>query len=114
MSFKLFVPSRIPTNKARITILKSGILWINKRTSENFFRGFKRAFLYWDEDKKVIGLKPTDNNENSYSLSRVGKRKDITISGMAFLKHTRIDHSKTQSFEPVWNEKEKLVEIRLK
>ncbi len=114
MSLKMFVPSRIPTDKAKITILKSGIFWVNRKAAEQFFKEFERGLLYFDEDRQVIGLKPTNDKENSYSLSRVEKRKDITISGMAFLKHTGINYSKTESFEPVWNEKEEMVEIRLK
>jgi hypothetical protein len=114
MSFKIFIPSRIPTNKEKITILKAKIFWVNRKVSEKYFKGFKRVLLYWDEERKVIGFKPVNNEENSYSLSRVEKRKDITISGMAFLKHNGISYKNTQNFEPTWNEKEKLVEIQLK
>jgi len=114
MSFKMFIPSRIPTNKEKITILKSGIFWVNRKTSERFFKGFKRVLLYWDKERKVIGFKPVNDGEHSYSLSRVEKRKDINISGMAFLKHNGISYKNTQSFEPAWDDKEKLVTIQLK
>ena len=110
----MFIPSRIQTNKEKITILRAGIFWVNRRASEKFFKGFKRVLLYWDEERKVIGFKPVNNEKNSYSLSRVKTRKDINISGMAFLKYNGISYKKTRNFEPTWNEKEKLVEIQLK
>ena len=114
MSFKLFIPTRIPTDKEKITILRAGIIWVNRKGSEKYFKGYKRVLLYWDKERKVIGFKPVNNQENSYSLSRAKIRKDLTISGMAFLKHNGISYKNTQNFEPSWNEKEKLVEIQLK
>jgi len=110
----MFIPSRIPTNKEKITIMRAGIFWVNRKASEEFFKGFKRVLLYWDKERRVIGFKPVNNEENSYSLSRVKIRKDITISGMAFLRHNGISRKETRNFEPTWNEKEKLVEIQLK
>lgn len=113
MSFK-FIPSKIWTGKERITLLESGIFWINRPAAEKFFKGFERVALYWDTERKVVGLKPTRKQEHTHSLSKAKGRNDITVCGLSFLKYTKINHSKTQSFEPVWNEKEKLVEIRLK
>ena len=114
MSFEMFIPSRISTDKEKITILRAGTFWVNKKASEKFFKGFKRVLFYWDKEREVIGLKPVNNKENSYSLSRAKNRKDITISGTAFLNHNGISYKNTRNFEPSWNEKEKLVEIQLK
>ena len=114
MSFKMFIPTRIPTGKEKISILKSGNFWVNRKTDERFFKGFKRVLLYWDKERKIIGFKPVNDGEHSYSLNRAKKRRDISISGSAFLKYTGINYKNTQNFEPIWDDKEKLVTIQLK
>jgi len=112
-AFETFIPRRMVTREARITILGAGVFWINFAATRKFFEGFKRTYLLYDKERKVIGFKPTNEQENTYSLSRARGRNDITVSGMAFLEFYKVPHKERKSYEAAWNSKEKLVEVDL-
>lgn len=113
MGFEKFIPERIVTGEARITILPTGIFWINALATENFFAGFKRTILLYDKERRVIGFQPANEQRHTYSLSRTTGRKDITVSGMAFLEYFKIPHKEKQGYKPTWNKTEKVLEIDL-
>jgi hypothetical protein len=113
MGFEKFIPERVSTGEAKVTILPTGVFWINAITAKDFFEGFKRTFLLYDKEARAIGFQPTHEQEHSYSLSRAKGRKDITVSGTAFLECYKVAHEKRKNYKPTWNEKEKLVQIDL-
>ena len=113
MGFEKFIPERVVTGEAKITILQAGVFWINPSATKKFFEGFRRTFLLYDGKRKVIGFEPTNEQKHSYSLSRAKTRRDITVSGMAFLKYYKIPHKERKSYKGIWNDKEKLVEVDL-
>lgn len=113
MGFETFIPRRMITREAKITILEAGIFWINFITTRKFLKGFKRTYVLYDKERKVIGFKPTNEQKHTYSLSRAKGRNDITVSGMAFLEYYKIPHKERKSYKATWNDKERLVEIDL-
>ena len=113
MSFQKFIPRRMVTREAKITILQAGAFWINFAATRKFFKGFKRTYLLYDKERKVIGFKPTNEQKNTYSLSRARGRNDITVSGMAFLEYYKVSHKERRSYKATWNDKERVVEIDL-
>ena len=113
MSFEVFVPRRTVTDEPRVNIRPSGIFWFNPATTGRFFEGFTRVFLLYDKGKRLIGFKPTNEQENTYLISRHVGRKTSTVTGRAFLKHYRILHSATKSYGTTWNDKQKLLEVDL-
>ncbi len=113
MSFETFIPRKMVSSKPKITVLSTGIFWVNRFGEEEMFKGFNRTFLLYDRERKIIGFKPTMEQENTYSLSRTKSRNSISISGKSFLEYFKIDYKQTRNYIPAWNEKEKLVEIDL-
>jgi len=113
--FEKFIPQRLTTKQPKITILPRGMLWLNFVTAKNFFEGFNRTVLLYDKERKVIGLRPSNEEKCSYCLSRSkdGKHRDIVVSAIAFLNHFKISHEKKRSYRPTWNQEEKLLEIDL-
>lgn len=114
MGFEKFIPDRVITGEAKITILRTGVFWINAVTAKDFFEGIHKTFLLYDKEARTIGFQPTYEHEpNSYSLSTAKGRKDITVSGRAFLAYYKVPHEESKSYKPTWNKKEKLVQIDL-
>ena len=109
MSFETFIPRKMVSSKPKVTILHTGIFWVNRFAMEEMFKDLNRTFLLYDRERKVIGFKPTTERGNTYSLSRAKSRNDITISGKSFLEYFKIDYEQTRSYIPVWSEKEKAV-----
>ncbi len=114
MSFETFIPRKMVSSKPKITVLSTGIFWVNRFGEEEMFKDFDRTFLMYDRERQVIGFRPTTDKENTYSLSRTKSRNSITISGKSFLEYFNIDYKQTRNYKPVWSEKEKgVIEIDL-
>ncbi len=112
MSWETYVPMRKAKSPAKITIQPSGMMWVSGK-AKRFFKDYKRVFLLYDKQRKVIGFKPTKEEKNTFSLSSTGERPDCTISGISFVEYFDIKHTKSRSYEATWNEKEGIVEIDL-
>lgn len=115
MSFEQFVPRRIGISEPMVTISPGGrTFWINSSATREFFQDFRRTFLLYDRERKIIGFKPTKEQKHSYALSKATSRTAITVSGMAFSKYYKIPPSeKTKGYKATWNDREKLLEIDL-
>lgn len=113
MPYKTYVPMRKPAAPARVTIQPGGAIWVSSKT-KRMFGNYKRVFLRFDEERKLIGLQPTRERKNTFSLSCTKGRNDASISGISFFKYFGINVKKTTSYESMFNEEEKLVEIDLK
>ena len=113
MGFEKFIPDRVITREGKITILPTGVFWINAVTTKDFFQGLQRTFLLYDKEARTIGFQPTYEREHTYVLSSSKNRHDITVSGRAFLEYYKISYEERKSYKPTWNEKEKLVQIDL-
>jgi len=116
MGYEKFTKQRRPAkDQSMITVLKSGLLGINKRCMEEYFRDCKYAEMYYDSEQKKIGIRPTNNSTNdAYNVRPIKDGKLGSISVREFLKHFGIEHEKSIAYSAVWNDKEKLVEIILK
>lgn len=112
MSFKTYIPTRKPKSPAKISVQASGMMWISGK-AKRLFKDHKRVFLLYDEQRRVVGFKPTDEKKNTFSLSSTGKRPDCTVSGISFVEYFNIKEKVTKSYEATWNEEEGIVEIDL-
>lgn len=112
MSWKTYVPMRNPKSPAKISIQPTGMIWISGK-AKRLFKDYKRVFLLYDEQRRVVGFKPTKEEKNTFSLSSTGKRPDATVSGISFVEYFNIKEKETKSYEATWNEKERIVEINL-
>lgn len=113
MSFEKYVPMRKPSAPPKISLLVTGMFWVSPKAKE-LFQDYKRVFLLYDRERKVVRFEPTNEKKNSFSLSLSSKRRDATISGISFCEHFRIKHTETKSYEAIQNKEEGVVEINLR
>ena len=116
MAYERFEQRRRRTDdQPMITVLKGGQLGINKMCVELFFKDFKFAEMYFDKERKKIGIRPT-NEKTKYAnaVRRLKEGKLGSISAIEFLKHYGVKHEKSTAYPVIWNETERLLEISLK
>jgi hypothetical protein len=78
-----------------------------------FFDNAKFVVFYFDPDLNVIGIQPAKQETlESYPL-RKQKTGGYVVSGRTFLRFFGIERKKAERYEPGWNSKEKLVEVKL-
>jgi len=113
MGFQKFVGKRQkPVNKEpMISVLRAGRLGINKACLEKYLKNYKYAVLFFDPEKKIIGIQPTNEASDEAYPIRVSRTSDAGITALAFLRHFGIPHEKSRSYVAAWNDKEMLVEI---
>lgn len=96
----------------KICITKRGTININKSCVRKFFDKHERVYLYFGKEEKLIGLRPTnDDNKNTFAIHKYTKASMINAVG--FFKHHRIFYDESKDFKPEWNEEEKLVLVNL-
>jgi len=113
MGFETFIPRKMVIGKPMVTILPVGVFWVNPATTTKYFKGFKRTFLLYDRERRVVGLKPTNEEKHTLSVSRSKARNSTTVAGKGFLEYFKILPKERKSYEATWNSKEKVVEVDL-
>lgn len=87
------------TRRAKITIQRSGNLFING-AAHTLMRKPEKVLLMYDKELKRIGFKP-DDSEKAFVLhggdSRTGRR---TVSIRSFLSYYAIPYEETKSYTP--------------
>ena len=63
MPFEKFSPPRKRANNPIVTITKNR-LQLNKQCQKKYFKNINFAELYYDPDKKIIGIKPIEKETN--------------------------------------------------
>lgn len=114
MAFELFTKKGGKISSPKITIASAGYIGFNSACMDKFFKNKKFVQLYYDKDKKSMGLKPTEKEiEGAFKISSSGPGKPGSMAGKSFLKYYEIDFSKTKSFVSDWNEKEEMLVIKI-
>ena len=116
MSFEKFIYKRRPVlDTPMISVMKSGQLGINQEAYRRYFKDYKYVFFYYDKNKKIIGLEPTnDATSESYAIRVSRDGKLANISGIAFLKYCKIPHENTKAYLCKRDEKEGMIIIELR
>ena len=115
MGFVEFDGKRIQSgNNPRVTILKTGLFGINKVCYEQYFKNYEYVVFSYDNERNVIGLRPThEDTKKTYTIRSSRKGTMVIISATAFLNFFRIKHEVSTAYSIIWNDKEKLVEVDL-
>lgn len=100
------------SSKPVVGIGRHGTITINDIALKKYFIDAKYIVLYYDPERKVIGIKPEKKQSGeTYHLRMQKSGGGAVISGRGFLRFFGIEFSKATRFEPCWNEQEKLVEV---
>lgn len=127
MSFKRYSPLRKRGDKAIVTITRNR-LQLNKECQ----RYFKNAFfaeLYYDQEKKIIGIKPQEGETNdSLRINRYDDRGIAVIAAIHFIRIFKIEPivdfnvrnsegrktgERSIQFIAKWHDKDKMVIVKL-
>lgn len=90
MAFKKYTYEGRWLREPCVTVLKTGQLYLNTPFKRIHFPKHNAAFLYFDEERKMIGLEPT----NDISGAKIGKQGDrgYAISVKSFLRYYRVNY----------------------
>jgi hypothetical protein len=115
MAFEKFHRDVFTKDQPIISILDRGQFAIGRVCYEKFLKDYyKFIVLYYDKDRRVIGLKPTNTKApECYEVLVDPSGRLARISGHKFLKFFKIEHEKSHKYKVRWNEKEKLIELDL-
>lgn len=114
MRFEKFTQKGIRKRQPLVTIFSAGYIKLNSACMEKYFKGIKYMQLFYDYKDKIIGIrKATPKGQGIFKLTLGGNKKSGTVAGKSFLKYYNIDFGRARSFEPIWNEKNKMLLVFL-
>jgi hypothetical protein len=114
MAFEEFIIKGSTIRDAAIGIERSGKMNINTRCYQKYFKGFDYVVLFFDREKKMVGLKPTKvPTKNTYAI-KLNKGLTLgSINARTFLKHFEIDHKEAKKYQANWDDVNQFVVIDL-
>ena len=114
MAFERFLYSG-KTFKPAVSIRQNGQIGFNNGARKKFkLDEYNYVILYYDKEEEKIGIQLT-NNSDEEGVIRLQKRPlSVTIFAKSFLDYYEIDYSKTKRYIPSWDEKNKMIIIKLK
>ena len=76
---------------------------------------YEYAFLFWDEEKKFIAIRPTRRKDDrAYRITYSPRGREAHLSGRSFCEIIGYDYSRSRSFLAQWNETDREFLIDLK
>lgn len=113
MSFIEFTAKKTRNlDKSTVSINRGGRIVFSQRCYTDYFKGFKFAQLFYDPDKGILGIKPTNEELPNVYLLKVGRdQKNAYISCIAYFKYFQINDS-SRKMDTRWNNELKLIEAR--
>ena len=92
MEFEKFIPTR-GTSEPRISILKSGLMSFNTAAVGSFLlRNFDSVILYYSRQNRVMGIEPTNDQEESAKIKLQKRKNYVWIGAKKFLDHFKIKY----------------------
>ena len=99
-------------DKPTVSIKKGWKYCYPPRLLFRFSQRFKFAQLFYDPDKGIVGIKPTNEElPNVYPLKVGRDQKNAYISCIAYFKYFKVSDS-SRKMDTRWNKELKLIEAR--
>jgi hypothetical protein len=113
MSFIEFTAKKTKNlDKSTVSINKGGRIVFSQRCYTDYLKGFTFVKLFYDPDRKIIGIKPTnEESANVYPLKVGRDQKNASISCIAYFKYFTIDDT-SRKMDTRWNKESLLIEAR--
>jgi hypothetical protein len=113
MSFIEFTSKKTKNlDKATVSINKGGRIIFSQRCYEDYLKGLNFIKLLYDPDRKIIGMKPTnEESANVYPLKLGRDQKNAYISCIAYFKYFRISDT-SRKMDTRWNKELQIIEAR--
>jgi hypothetical protein len=115
MAFEQFVSKSTRKHYPSMAIRPDGRLRLNSdATAMVRGLGVNRIQLYWDKERRRIGLKAApDNDASSYKLTFSGQQNSIDIGAKAFIRHIGLELTQKLDTKLEWNEGEQMFQAKL-
>lgn len=113
MSFIEFTAKKTRiVDKATVSINKGGSIVFSQRCYNDYLKGSPYVKLYYDPDKKIIGIKPVaEESAHAYRITVGQDQKNAYISCIAYFKYFNIDDA-SRKMDTRWNKDGELIEAR--
>lgn len=99
-------------DKATVSINKGGRIVFSQRCISDYLKGHPFVRLYYDPDKRIIGIKPLDEEApNTYPVTVAHDGKSASISCIAFFKYFNIEDT-GRKMDTRWNKDSQIIEAR--
>jgi hypothetical protein len=99
-------------DKATVSINKGGRIVFSQRCLSDYLTGYPCVILYYDPDKRIIGIKPVrEKSTNAYPVTVAHDGKSASISCIAFFKYFNIEDT-GRKMDTRWNKDTQLIEAR--
>jgi len=92
-----------------ITITKDGIMGVGQACIQEYHLAkYDYAWLYWDAERKAIGIKfVTEADDETLKISRRGrgdKTSGTQISVRGFVRHYGLQHTQSRRYKATWED----------
>ena len=113
MSFIEFTAKKTKNlDKSTVSINKGGRIVFSQRCYTDYLKGFSFVKLFYDPDRKIIGIKPVNEESPHVYLLKVGRdQKNSYISCIAYFKYFKISDT-SRKMDTRWNKELQLIEAR--
>jgi len=99
-------------DKATVSVNKGGRIVFSQRCYTDYLKGFTFIKLFYDPDKRIIGMKPTnEESPNVYPLKLGRDKKNAYISCIAYFKYFKLDDT-SRKMDTRWNKELQVLEAR--
>ena len=116
MGYRQYMPnSRTINQEPLVTIGAGDNIYLNSFLMRNYFVGIKRVILLFDDVSKRFAIKPAkENDKGAYTLGFSSKEYSTGfIAARGFVKLPLVQKFKGRRLKAAWDEREKLLEIKL-
>jgi hypothetical protein len=115
MSFEIFNRKVQWSGEPAITLNKLGRISFNKTASLKLQQeAVESVLLLWDEEKRLIGVRPITKKDNrAYRISWSTRGDGCGFSSSTFLKYIGYNMSESRSFPAQWDEREQIFKIEV-
>lgn len=86
------------STEPKISLRKSGSIGLNRPTIEEWFEDVEYVRIHFDEENNLIGFEPTNDEDDTYTLSKVNGSGSITP--MSFLNQYQLTPDITTHYSP--------------
>lgn len=115
MAFERFIPPRSAGPKPKATIRPSGLISFDAGAVEaHDLSKASHAVLFFDKQRKCIGIKPTDNREDEAALPLNRRRRSVSLKAPHFFQIYALTFDGPQRFDLDYDTAQEMLIIDVK
>jgi len=114
MAFQRFVETGRRGYTPKVSVWTRGQIGFNRSAVDKLqIKKHKYAILYFDPETRTIGIKFTNDDQESGIFKIVHGKTGAFLSAIGFVQHYEIPHKKTRKYDVEYDEGEKMWLVQL-